>query len=260
MEGFTLYSDSVCTNPVQLTFLQQDGYTAADPTFCVPYSLNGPFVKGRCLIGSFSFTNYSDGYCLTSLSSKQTVSGGCSSHQGVYATVTVPCSCFHESTVVSYEGSLWTLPQLVEEKEARCHVPHVVHEEGVRVWTSCERVLRVTNTHLVFTIERGMVEAGKLKQGETLEGGWRGEKRCIVERVEREEKMERYFGLNCEVSVVIADGYKTSTFGGFHTLPSLWMKFVSKLVGVKMASKIGDKIVHFIFSVNFPLFRHLFSL
>ena len=54
--------------------------------------------------------------------------------------------------------------------------------------------------------------------------------------------MKRYFGLNCEESVVLANGLKTSTFGEFHEVPSLWMKFSSKVFGVKMASFIGVKL------------------
>jgi len=64
---------------------------------------------------------------------------------------------------------------------------------------------------------------------------------CEVTKVE-EEYDQNYFGLNCEDSDVLASGYKTSTFGIFHTVPAMWMKYGSKILGVHAASAVGDSI------------------
>jgi len=62
---------------------------------------------------------------------------------------------------------------------------------------------------------------------------------------------QKYFGLNCEESDVLADGYKTSTFGTYHILPSLWMKFSSRLIGIDAASMIGDALASLFFNYSF---------
>ena len=261
MLGFTLYSDGSCSKPTQFTFFQRyNGYNT-QALFCAPYSLSGPYALALCDdTGTLYYANYSDSSCSVESSREECVKKGCTPYNAGYASNTIPCSCFHEDTLISYDGSSWTLEELLEGKESRCHVPHVVEEAGVEVWTSCEGNLRVTSSHLVFTVERGMVEAGKLRVGETLLRGYGDSQQCIVERVEVQHKLERYFGLNCEESVVLASGYRTSTFGVYHLLPSLWMKFISKILGVKMASEVGDKIAQFLFSFSIPFLPHILSL
>jgi hypothetical protein len=65
---------------------------------------------------------------------------------------------------------------------------------------------------------------------------------CQVIRVTQEDSEQHYFGLNCHESVVLANGFKASTFGNYHSIPAAWMKYGSKLIGIERASKWGDAI------------------
>jgi hypothetical protein len=75
------------------------------------------------------------------------------------------------------------------------------------------------------------------------------EKCIIIVRVTKKDNSlqeQTYFGLNCVESFVLADGIKTSTFGFFHSIPAAWMKYASRLLGVKRASTLGDSIVQWL--------------
>ena len=65
---------------------------------------------------------------------------------------------------------------------------------------------------------------------------------CAVKSVMHESRNQRYFGLNCLESVVLADGVKTSTFGRLHAVPAAWMKYAGSMIGIHRASAIGDAI------------------
>jgi hypothetical protein len=60
------------------------------------------------------------------------------------------------------------------------------------------------------------------------------------------EHNQRYFGLNCVNSNVLANGIKTSTFGTHHAIPAAWMRTATKVVSVETASRIGDAFVNFL--------------
>jgi len=164
--------------------------------------------------------------------------------------------CFHEDTVVLYRNRVLTLPGLLEEDELfvngkteiepLCHVPHVVVADGVKINTSCpnSRPLRLTFQHLVFT-SRGLVRAEDISAGDIIYKDFEETEACLVIYIEK-EKNQKYFGLNCEESVVLADGWKTSTFGVVHYIPAMWMELGSKLVGVRKASEFGDWLVSWI--------------
>jgi hypothetical protein len=81
--------------------------------------------------------------------------------------------------------------------------------------------------------------AANVKVGDFLFQDHEQKKTCEVQKIEQEQD-QSYFALNCEESVVLADGYKTSTFGITHDLPAMWMKFASKMVGIERASAWGD--------------------
>lgn len=53
---------------------------------------------------------------------------------------------------------------------------------------------------------------------------------------------EKFFEVHFIFAHTLADGYWVSTFGIHHTIPNVWMKVVSKLIGVKYASQVGDAI------------------
>lgn len=155
-------------------------------------------------------------------------------------------TCFHASTLVSYKGGA---PQGLADfqqihlQQQECHVPHVVKAaNGVIIETSCGGTLRVTGDHLIYSA-RGLVAASDLSKGDILYSDMEQSHPCPITSVKREPKEELYFGLNCLESNVIAGGLKASTFGHYHVIPSTWMKYVSKLVGVERASQWGDSLV-----------------
>lgn len=160
--------------------------------------------------------------------------------------------CFHEDTVISYGGDTFTLRTLKASKVAHsCHVPHVFNADGVKIRTTCfnGKPLRLTEEHLVYTAT-GLVMAGTIKPGDFLYGDLDEEKVCEVVAVDK-ERNQNYFGLNCLESIVLADGFKTSTFGYTHDVPALWMKYASQIVGVARASRLGDKIASFVDGFGF---------
>lgn len=115
--------------------------------------------------------------------------------------------------------------------------------DGVRITTANTGhgagVLRLTGDHLVFTA-RGLIAADQITTADTLFGP--GGERITVASIEHEPN-QVYFGLNCLESVVHANGIRTSTFGKYHKIPELWMKYAGSVFGVHRASSIGDSIV-----------------
>jgi len=152
-------------------------------------------------------------------------------------------TCFHEDTLIQYEGEKFYLGNFKESKAASfCAVPHVINADGVSIQTTCHhgKPLRLTKEHLVYTT-RGLVMAGRIEVGDFLFADMNQRTICEVTQIQVETN-QNYFGLNCEESEVLADGFKTSTFGYIHILPSIWMKLASKVVGIHKASMFGDKI------------------
>jgi hypothetical protein len=123
---------------------------------------------------------------------------------------------------------------------------------GVRIETSCgnsgTKVLRLTGDHLVYT-SAGLRSASNIAIGDTVFGDLTEIEMCHVFHVTKEDnslQYQTYFGLNCVDSVVLADGIKTSTFGLYNFIPAAWMKYASRLLGVKRASSLGDSIVQWL--------------
>lgn len=151
--------------------------------------------------------------------------------------------CFHKDTMIEYDSKHFAVENIPENFQNDCVSPHTVKSDGVAIYSGCgTKPLRLTKDHLVFT-ERGLIAAENVNTKDILIGNG---KNCKVIKIE-EEKNQMYYGLNCKESTVYAEGVKCSTFGKIHTLPSLWMKWVSKLVGIKTASKIGDLFANLIF-------------
>jgi len=131
-----------------------------------------------------------------------------------------------------------TLDSLQRGEHPSCNVPHIYRAEGVELITSCNKEsLRLSNEHLVYT-QRGLIEASTVKVGDILFQDLEESRSCKV--IQIEEQTASYFGLNCEESVVLADGFKTSTFGKLHFIPSLWMRFMTPILGVRLASSLGE--------------------
>jgi len=150
--------------------------------------------------------------------------------------------CFHKDTEISYKGQKLRLSQLKESKV--CAIPHVVTSNGLKISTTCDGQLRLTAEHLVMTPD-GWKKAIQLSTEDYLYSQIHGnsDSLCKITRIELEQN-EEYFGLNCEESNVIANGYWVSTFGKTHHIPSLWMSVVSKFVGIHKASSWGDVIAN----------------
>ena len=147
--------------------------------------------------------------------------------------------------MITYKGRDYYLKDFQSaDSNLECRVPHVVKSDGVRITTAGHGsrgagVLRLTGDHLVFT-GRGLIGADQITTADTLFGPT-GE-RITVASIDHESN-QVYFGLNCLESVVYANGIRTSTFGRYHKIPELWMKYAGSLLGVHRASSIGDSIV-----------------
>jgi len=157
-------------------------------------------------------------------------------------------TCFHSSSLITYDGSEYSLASFLAGNNPACVVPHVVHTHGVAISTDCvdAATLRLTRDHLVWT-QRGYERAGALIEGDVLYSDEHGA--CAVRSVRLEYDQE-YFGLNCEESEVLANGYRVSTFGHYHSIPAMWMKWMSKVIGVESASALGDVIAHVVTSMQ----------
>ena len=154
--------------------------------------------------------------------------------------------CFHEDTVIEYQGKRLSLKHLQDGAHRDCVVPHIVSSQGVVIEAKCgssKKTLRLTSGHIVFT-QRGLVAASELTKHDTLFSDLDQTlaSECQVVSVNQEPKPERYFGLNCLQSEVLANGLKTSTFEKLHTLPSVWMRVVGRVFGIHSASALGDRI------------------
>ena len=101
--------------------------------------------------------------------------------------------------------------------------------------------LRITHDHLVLT-SNGFREASTLVSGiDVVFANMDLSVMCQVLDVRLSNISAFYFGLNCrDVSVVIADGFVASVFGTFHQGPALWMTYATKILGLDMASALGD--------------------
>lgn len=153
--------------------------------------------------------------------------------------------CFHVESKIDYKGVEYTYDELKAGKEPECTVPHSPFSKGVVISTSCDKTVRVTDTHLMATT-KGFQLAYSLKAGDVLYGDY-DKDMCTVTSVEKEKTTQQYFGLNCVHSEVLASGLRASTFGDFHTLPSWYMTYVGGLVGTDTASFLGEYIAEWYF-------------
>jgi sugar lactone lactonase YvrE len=154
-------------------------------------------------------------------------------------------TCFHESTVITYKGREFTLQQF-KDGHAECRIPHIVTSDGYRISLICSnrniaRQLRLTGDHLVYTL-RGLIQASDIMLEDLLYEDIQQTISCYVSDIKHESN-QKYFGLNCLDSTVLANGIKVSTFGINHKIPALWMHVMGNLFGVERASIWGDKIV-----------------
>jgi len=232
------YSDATCSSGI-VSF-----YAAATNGACFPgtanFTTSGSY---NCANGQFSQNSYTNGGCTgtpSSVTGPFALSGTvCAS--GLYFRCP-SATCFHKDTVVNYHDKKVSFETLKDETaEVPCTIPHVYQTEGVKITTTCEGVLRLTHEHLVMT-ENGWKAAGLLQVGDKLYSKVHSSTSdCEVTHLET-EKHQEYFALNCEDSDVEANGYWVSTFGIQHRIPAMWMKAMSKVVGIKRASQIGDFI------------------
>jgi hypothetical protein len=157
-------------------------------------------------------------------------------------------SCFHTDAMITYKGKTYSFDDLKTGKEPECTVPHTPRSRGVVIETSCNKTVRVTDTHLMAT-PVGFQLAYSLKAGDKLFGDYENKEVCVVESVNKEKTTQTYFGLNCVHSEVLIDGVRASTFGDFHTLPSWYMYYVGGTVGVDTASMMGDYLAEWYYSI-----------
>ena len=218
--GLVLTNNRGGTCPAGFTRIQQGGPWFSDT--------NGDFNQGAG--GDYLFLCYQTSMC----------------SNGVDNNAPPPASksgnaCFHEDTVITYKSREFSLEHLLNGVEPECHVPHVPKSRGVVVSTTCEKKLRLTDTHLVAT-SQGYQLAHTLRRGDVLFADFEGDEKCNVTNVTKEATIQTYFGLNCVHSEVLANGLLTSTFGDFHTLPSWYMYYAGLALGPQLASRLGNFI------------------
>lgn len=215
------------------------------PSFGVVINLSSPTsTTASFSLGSQTFNVVKSGTTIT-LSNVQAPQ--CSGT----ATESTSSTCFHESTLVTYNGQTLSLAQIQASSNDRldCKVPHIVRARGVIIETSCNRVLRLTEDHLVYS-SKGLMAASALITGDVLFSDLDQLHPCKVIRTSQESHDQTYFGLNCAESIVLANGIKTSTFGKYHAIPAFWMKYASKIFGIERASSIGDGIANALIKMN----------
>jgi len=217
-------------------------------TIYILAKLNGADTENPTITGSLCnagcttcspIGTFSDGQCIadTSLggSAKLTFGGA---------------GCFHEDTRITYEGKEYGLEEL--RSHSSCHIPHQVSSHGSIITANCDgisRTLRLTDGHLVYT-QRGLVAADELESTDVLYSDMSENNVCSVVTITKEKSVQRYFGLNCHSSQVLAHGLKTSTFEKLHSVPSFWMAVMGKVLGIKTASQIGLQIQQWIETLN----------
>ena len=69
--------------------------------------------------------------------------------------------------MVDYKGVEYTYEELKAGKEPECTVPHSPFSKGVVISTSCDKNVRVTDTHLMGTT-KGFQLAFSLKTGNVI--------------------------------------------------------------------------------------------
>jgi hypothetical protein len=155
--------------------------------------------------------------------------------------------CFHESTIIEYQGQKCTMQEIQKGKVLpECHIPHIVRSKnGVIIETSCSlpsSSLHLTGDHLVYTERDGLKAAHAVAIGDVLFANVQQTQPCRVTRVTKSEKEYTYFGLNCLNSELLANGIKTSTFGHYHAAPAAWMRIVGCVFGIERASRWGNSL------------------
>lgn len=216
---------------------------------CSNNSLNlDEYVSTDCSgpVSSGGFGGFSNGLCALLCSRSYRMSWTTA------ASTTPPASnvCFHENTIITYQGAAFTFAQIQQHNE--CNIPHIVRDVGTVITAQCgstKKVVRLTNGHLVYT-QRGLIPASSIVTSDVLFADLHEQQRCEVTEVSRELSEQNYFGLNCYKSQVLASGLKTSTFEKMHKLPSFWMSVVGRILGIKLASSFGDYIAKVANKVN----------
>jgi hypothetical protein len=201
---------------------------------------------GACVDDDALDQDYYDSLCATYCSGFGCTDGssdGCGGGSG-----SDDDTCFHADTLITYKGKQYTMKELQAGKEPECTVPHTPRSRGVVIETSCNKTVRVTDTHLMAT-PAGFQLAYSLKAGDKLFGDYDNKEVCVVESINKEKTTQTYFGLNCVHSEVLAAGVRASTFGDFHTLPSWYMYYVGGSVGVDRASAFGEYIAEWYYSM-----------
>jgi hypothetical protein len=152
--------------------------------------------------------------------------------------------------MITYGQEQLSMAQL--ENHDECAIPHVVTEQGLIITARCAaetKVLRLTAGHLVYT-KRGLQAAKDVTTLDVLFSDLDEKNSCSVVSITREPAAERYFGLNCHSSQVLASGIKSSTFEKLHAIPSFWMAIMGRILGIKQASRIGDHIEQLVAKMN----------
>jgi sugar lactone lactonase YvrE len=169
-------------------------------------------------------------------------------------------TCFHVSTTITYKNKSYSIDELADGKEAECRIPHIVRSKtGIELEFSCffdrkvkliltaDHLLQIgTESNLDF-VSAEDAQVGQAFPSMTAAGIVQT---CILRKKTSLSKTERFFGLNCRESTVYANTIHVSTFGKYHTVPSLWMSTVGYVFGIDKASTWGDAIASLFYKVS----------
>jgi hypothetical protein len=160
--GFLQYSTGTVSTPVSVslsgaeTLVVVMSHALSDsPERCYAAGYNQyqtgvdrTFVGGSCIAGYLPYSQYcadeGGSFCYSNWLLELSVStdSGSSSGDGW---------CFHVDTKIDYKGVEYTFEELKAGKEPECTVPHTPSSKGVVIFTSCDKAVRVTDTHLMAT-------------------------------------------------------------------------------------------------------------
>jgi hypothetical protein len=246
------YSDANCQTQIGNT----GSGVVTGPNTCIVTSVGQVTFTGQATINGNTITlqGCTTAACSSCPGTPFTVTNGActpGSTVGVSGSFTISWStsgtCFHESTKISYKDSIYSLEEFSAHPE--CRIPHIVSSNGVSISTTCgSSQLRLTADHLVFT-SKGLVTASSLSAGDILFSDLKETQQCRVTKITAETD-QRYFGLNCLESTVLANGIKTSTFGRLHSIPATWMSWTGSVFGIEKASRWGDNFVEFLAKIK----------
>lgn len=259
--GYALYESATCEAGTESTvhMFASSGCMTANPTTsyeacCIVagrFTLRAHSDSGTCCDASPTTMSFPHGCNAvpwsTTVFSKTTCISGAQDTCGmieppVCSNSTEP-ACFRDDMLISLGPGAPPLSLEELERVPECTVPHkVVRMDGLCAHMADGQEICLSPDHLVWQ-HNSPARADTLFPSGLLMTQYNTTSSIV--RISRDYGPRVYFGLNCaNTSIVHVNGIKASTFGSYHALPSLWMYWASKIVGITWASRIGSFLAH----------------